>query len=471
MQNVPNIVRERLKVAAPAVNHPDADALTAFSERSLPELERATVLEHLARCADCREIVSLALPPTEVSDTVFVPSRTGWLAWPSLRWGFVSAGVILVAMLGVLQYRRDAHSTMMASRQAEQAPAAVEPEAQKKASGVASQQGQAANQFDEAQPARSGVGAPSPSSDKFVSSRKSSSPASPTPLAKAEPVGGSSYHGAFTYGPKMALQQQQNANANQAQAAPPAVAAPFAKQAGANVATAASPTSMDGAVVQKELASNEQAAQELRSLTNAPISEPSGNYGSGELKIDRAKPADTTVHIDDRAPRTIAAAVPFQTPVRVGRALAAPRWSITSSGALQRSFDQGNTWQDVNVSNSARGDSFHGAAASLDLAAKTSTAKAKDAERDSKGDAAPNLTFRAVLANGTDVWAGGSAGMLYHSVDSGVTWLRVVPSSSGVDLSGDILSIQFSDGTHGRIATSAPEVWTTSDAGQTWQKQ
>ena len=38
------------------------------------------------------------------------------------------------------------------------------------------------------------------------------------------------------------------------------------------------------------------------------------------------------------------------------------------------------------MSNSARGDSFHGAAASLDLAAKTSTAKAKDAERDAKGD-------------------------------------------------------------------------------------
>ena len=128
----------------------------------------------------------------------------------------------------------------------------------------------------------------------------------------------------------MALQQQQNAKTtNQAQAAPPAVAAPFAKQAGANVATAASPTSMDGAV-QKELASNEQAAQELRSLTNAPISEPSGNYGSGELKIDRAKPADTTVHIDDRAARTIAAAVPFQTPVRV--------WSSPRRSALVDHF-------------------------------------------------------------------------------------------------------------------------------------
>ncbi len=111
MQNVPNIVRERLKVAAPPVNHPDADAITAFSERSLPELERATVLEHLARCAECREIVALALPPSEVSNVRVVSSTVGWFAWPSLRWGFVSAGIVLVAALGFLQYRRGAHSS------------------------------------------------------------------------------------------------------------------------------------------------------------------------------------------------------------------------------------------------------------------------------------------------------------------------------------------------------------------------
>ena len=62
MQNVPKIVRDRLQAAAPAVNHPDADLLTAFAERSLPEHERTVVLEHLARCGDCRDIVALALP-------------------------------------------------------------------------------------------------------------------------------------------------------------------------------------------------------------------------------------------------------------------------------------------------------------------------------------------------------------------------------------------------------------------------
>ena len=69
MQNVPKIVRERLKAAAPAVNHPDADLLTAFAEDSLPGVERDGVLEHLARCGACRDIVALALPEAEAGDT------------------------------------------------------------------------------------------------------------------------------------------------------------------------------------------------------------------------------------------------------------------------------------------------------------------------------------------------------------------------------------------------------------------
>jgi hypothetical protein len=64
MQNVPKIVRERLKAATPAAQHPDANALAAFAERLLPERERALVFDHLARCGDCRDIVAWALPAT-----------------------------------------------------------------------------------------------------------------------------------------------------------------------------------------------------------------------------------------------------------------------------------------------------------------------------------------------------------------------------------------------------------------------
>src|SRR5271169_6443840 len=114
MQNVPKIVRERLKAATPAVNHPDADVLTAFAERSLPELERTVVLEHLARCGDCRDVVALALPATEPVQAAVSPFR-GWVTWPVLRWVFVTAGVVAIASFGVL-YQQRSHLATMASK-------------------------------------------------------------------------------------------------------------------------------------------------------------------------------------------------------------------------------------------------------------------------------------------------------------------------------------------------------------------
>ncbi len=55
-----------------------------------------------------------------------------------------------------------------------------------------------------------------------------------------------------------------------------------------------------------------------------------------------------------------------------------PRWTINASGALQRSFDQGNSWQtvDVNANPAAAGANFAGAAA-------PSLAKAKEADKSS----------------------------------------------------------------------------------------
>ena len=77
----------------------------------------------------------------------------------------------------------------------------------------------------------------------------------------------------------------------------------------------------------------------------------------------------------------------------------------------------------------------------------------------------------AETANGADVWAGGSTGALYHSADAGNTWTRVFPTASGATLTGDIVSLEFREPQHGKLSTSSSEVWITSDAGQSWQKQ
>jgi photosystem II stability/assembly factor-like uncharacterized protein len=136
--------------------------------------------------------------------------------------------------------------------------------------------------------------------------------------------------------------------------------------------------------------------------------------------------------------------------------LATPRWSISAEGSLQRSFDAGKTWVEVNP-----GEVGSKAGNSHTLAMKKKAAV----------QGSPHTVFRAVSAAGAEVWAGGSAAMLYHSVDSGLHWARVVPAESGVALTGDITSVEFSDPQHGRIATSAGEVWITADDGKTWHRQ
>ncbi len=118
---------------------------------------------------------------------------------------------------------------------------------------------------------------------------------------------------------------------------------------------------------------------------------------------------------------------------------ASPRWNVTSSGLLQRSFDGGTSWENIDPA--------------LHITA----------------DVVP--LFRAVAANGLEVWAGGSAGMLFHTADGGNLWSRVAPSTARTTLSGDVTSIRFSDPQHGTVTTSTGEAWTTSDAGLTWQNQ
>ena len=165
--------------------------------------------------------------------------------------------------------------------------------------------------------------------------------------------------------------------------------------------------------------------------------------------------------------------MPSETQKTIGGPVAVPRWAINSSGGLQRSFDQGNTWQDINVGGTPGYNPA--ASASVEIAAAVpsrakAVAKEENADKAAKKDIAP-FTFRAVAANGIDVWAGGSGGLLYHSVDAGTHWTRVVPSSSGTTLTGDIVSLQFADAEHGKVSTSSSETWTTDDGGLSWQRQ
>lgn len=469
MQNIPKIARERLKAAGIAVDHPDADLLSAFAEQTLREAERATVVEHLARCAECRYVVAVALPAMEPPGVLVAPGKT-WFSWPVLRWGFAVAGIAVIATFGVVHYQGRSSSFTKAEKSA----AATAIQASNEALPTVAAPPIALEQNKK--------GAPSAApSGKALDEGTSPSRSPATKFVNELPLtSGGIGQGSLPHGPKQVTQanqfQQQNANAfaggNLAATAP---STPMAKQQPSSrlVANSPIPSESETSGMQPSSAPANMQSQDLQlaqsqdqELRVEGVAAQPSTYGHGEEKVGRAKePTDTTVvHIEPE--KTLAASRQANRPLEYSRSNA--RWAITSAGGLQRSLDQGNSWQDVNVNASPAPS----AATTFDVLTSVSKAKARDtgkADKD-KRESEP-IVFRAVTANGSEVWAGGSAGQLYHSMDAGNHWSRVVPSAQGSLLTGDVVSLDFSDTQHGRVSTSTSEVWITGDDGLTWQRQ
>jgi photosystem II stability/assembly factor-like uncharacterized protein len=81
------------------------------------------------------------------------------------------------------------------------------------------------------------------------------------------------------------------------------------------------------------------------------------------------------------------------------------------------------------------------------------------------------VVFRAVAVVVNDVWAGGNEGVLFHSLDGGHNWSRVMLTADGHSETGAVISLHFDDVWHGSVVTEPGSTWTTSDRGQTWVKQ
>lgn len=465
MPNVPKIVHERLKVATPApVHHPDPDVLTAFSERSLPERERATVLDHLSRCGDCREVVALALPASEILEPVNRKSYSNRVAWPTFRWAFVSFGLAAFAVLGVLQYQKHSRATLAYQRSS--APTT-----------------EARNESPSAPAAQDQVTAPKQQVAQFVAADRDKAKAAepkinretsaPSPTADlAKPVGRPAFSQTLPHGPRQMTQWQQlNNNVAQMRAPSPPMSRRDDEPQPATAANSKAQVAASSETVQVQLQSHDaeldgpSASGSALILNSQPLPQQSPQSGSAETEVSRAKSA-----LNGAPPKALPPAESPQMQARSFNARVAngPNWTITS-GQLQRSFDQGITWQNVNVT------APPGAASNTEVTAlsgaKSSQATPKDSLKAYKKEQPSSPTFRTVAANGPDVWAGAGGGLLYHSSDAGTHWTQVTPASAGATLTGDIVSLEFPDPQNGKVSTSTAEVWITDNGGRTWQKQ
>ena len=106
-------------------------------------------------------------------------------------------------------------------------------------------------------------------------------------------------------------------------------------------------------------------------------------------------------------------------------------WTV-SAPVVERSLDGGMTWHAVSISEGAE--------------------------------------FHAVASAGSDVWAGGSQGALFHSSNSGASWTQVEVGAGGEALTGTIIAIRLPDASDIILETDSGQQWASRDSGSSWKR-
>ena len=439
MSEVPKIVYDRLRAArperalpegtGPERAHPDADLLTAFAEQALSVTERDGVLKHLALCGDCREVVALAIPAADIVATKIateteavratptpVKAQRNWLtasklAWPSLRWAALAAGVAVVASV-LLVHPGKLNRAMPPS--ANRQVATIAPPA----SGP-----QIASSPIESSPIASSSTDQSAASTKIGEARPKSELRLPKKLKAGQVM--TPPHQA-DLGRLIADNKKDSSQADKLSAAPSAGASAFDAQTDRG---ATETVEVSAAAVAVEVAPSGERSLTARNETPA---------------IEKAKPALQGIEANEQQ-KTETAVISGSARLQARNVMSAAKlalpasqtsarnvtWTITA-GVLQRSLDSGQSWQ-----NALR--AHH-----------------------------PLLCY---ASRGEDVWAGGQAGTLFHSADSGITWTQVQPSIKTQQLSSDVTHIDVRGPAEIVVSTSNNEIWSSADGGKTWEKK
>ncbi|MGA2635544.1 MAG: zf-HC2 domain-containing protein [Terracidiphilus sp.] len=100
--------------------HPDAESLSAFAERALPERERGQIVAHLAVCSRCRDVIFLAQQAVMEMEVAAAPAaRTAWRGWSwlsgwRLAWIPAAALAAVVGLAFLVHGRHEETGTEMA---------------------------------------------------------------------------------------------------------------------------------------------------------------------------------------------------------------------------------------------------------------------------------------------------------------------------------------------------------------------
>lgn len=455
MNDLPKIVRERMRTAV-AGDHPDPDLLAAFVEQALPERERTPLLEHLARCADCRDVLALAATPagsaaTQNKDTV-VARKAPWFSFPVLRWGALAACLVIVGAAVLIH--RDEKLAYTTKDLPQVTPPAYAPAESTRADSAPVNPSETKTKTLAHQEIAGGTPsalATPPVAPSKVTREKdliarvapSQSYAYAIKQPAAQPPAAPPVAGANTLLAKNLRDERQTGGARSAFASgtgagiapppPPPVPAPAVPAPANNGPVPQSTSNADiTAQANESMAQLVDAVNADSNKSDKKVEVPGRAKTSGASTALAVAPSDEFSMQKGITPATAEVARARKERAQYGR-IEGLRWNISSDGQLQRSADSGKTWQPVTV--------------------------------------ADGVTFRALTFNGPDIWVGGAAGALYHSFDAGGRWVQVKPVANNVSLSSDIAAIAFTDPQRGKITTTNGQTWTTSDGGQSWTQQ
>lgn len=450
MSGMSNSLRQRLGAGPEPRLHPDSDLLTAYIERSLAPAEQADMVRHLAACSYCREVVALSLPEVQVLPAV-VPVRRPSFWFPMLRWSAVAATLLIGATLLIekpWKSRLEPAVVTDTAAQKTMAQNAAAPPPPPVAAGAPS-----VEKDRDATAGHAGVvTAPSQTAGLQASEVRPSSVA----------IGGLAKKSAVA-----SLRQDVASGSGGAPASAFVADARNSKQLDAvSVTNGFSANGLPspvvaaetGALVSAPAPKPEVTSQNTRFLARTiPITPESirnsalaVTFGDEKAKADASTTAGSPGaqggsrvftfprKIITASKDKLAGAVPSRTAgmammekEAMPRAEAAPpaerlHWSISPDGKLIKSADL-NVWHEVYPQ--------------------------KD-----------DLLFRVVVAEGHDVWAGGSHLTLIHSWNGGVDWKKM---KLGETATGDITDIVIGNGDV-QVKTSNDQTWVSQDGGVTW---
>ncbi|HVM94095.1 MAG TPA: zf-HC2 domain-containing protein [Terriglobales bacterium] len=434
MPEVPKIVHHRLRAEATDLPHPEADLLAAFAEQALTPAERESVLQHLALCADCRDVVALGLPAMEVAarsvedheqekETVAVAAGykirepRARFSWANLRWATLAAGiaVALLVLRPALDHRQTAHQP---------APSIQHPAPTSEAKLTASPAQPAA-------PAEIDRGA-SPNAHPSSGTLQSSKTKDLNAIARAndETRGGSHFQAGRQLASNVRVTNGlPGAESSESKKDLPSANVPAANETvNVEAATGGLQISTEsGPIAQAEVEAEPSALRPSPAIEKAKpaLDDQAGNQNQ-KYTAERAPAAMVSGQAGDSRMKRRDEAMPAVAGALVKQATL---WTITN-GALERSLDGGRTWNKM---------------------------------------AGADSSLLCYASHGQEVWAGGQGGKLLHSADNAATFSAVAVSAKGQPLTSAITQIELTPSGQLTLTTGNHETWFSADNGKTWE--